>query len=492
MSVVYAEGNMDRLAAAATARTQANEGDAVAWTWLGVAREALGDRAEAASAYERAGAVRPEFWPAHVNLANLKALGENWQDALALYRRALSLNPEAMEARLGMAEIYRLNGDWRKAALDYSAAAAARPADARLSRLAELARRASEGAAPSAEVLLALTSAGHEPMTVLPEVSRSLDTAKVERAPEPERIPLHISFRRSRSGMVDLVPGAILQLEALAAVLKTTGWEGRSLLIEGHTCICGQAGFNVELGRRRAEAVKQYLVQKHHWPSDKLRIGSKGGANPVAPEANQELTHDVCERDEGHTMNRRVIVKEYRESGDEPLARVTFLYRPKGATGFRPIPANAVLTSGDELQWSIRAYKTAYAYAFHHSSNGNQWYVLFPNPAISMTSRASNPLQASRHYLLPGSQTGIPLDDNPGSEETSVCVGAQPLPALEARASRHQREAETATQQVALAADGAGDRALFRGMKVVPRTNPARSIMASETCVRVNFEHRAR
>jgi OOP family OmpA-OmpF porin len=68
-----------------------------------------------------------------------------------------------------------------------------------------------------------------------------------------------------------------------------------SLSIEGHTCSIGTEGYNQGLSERRAQSVRQYLIE-HGISADRLRARGRGEGAPVA-------TNDS--RD-GRAQNRRV------------------------------------------------------------------------------------------------------------------------------------------------------------------------------------------
>lgn len=85
------------------------------------------------------------------------------------------------------------------------------------------------------------------------------------------------------------------RLSQLADGLMAT--KERDLVIEGHTDAVGPHDYNVELSQKRADAVKQYLVQQGY---DKDRIVAKGmgESRPLAPN----------ESPEGRATNRRVEI----------------------------------------------------------------------------------------------------------------------------------------------------------------------------------------
>ena len=81
---------------------------------------------------------------------------------------------------------------------------------------------------------------------------------------------------------------------AVAALKKNSSL---SVVIEGHTCNLGGTAYNLELGVRRATAVKDYLVSEGV-PIDRLLTVSRGEA-----EAKYDNT-----REETRKLNRRVVL----------------------------------------------------------------------------------------------------------------------------------------------------------------------------------------
>ena len=83
--------------------------------------------------------------------------------------------------------------------------------------------------------------------------------------------------------------------EAVAALQKHPG---KRVAIEGHTDAIGSEAYNMKLGMRRAESVKNYLVEKGI-AADTLSTESFGKDKPVADNKTKE----------GRAMNRRVEFK---------------------------------------------------------------------------------------------------------------------------------------------------------------------------------------
>jgi OOP family OmpA-OmpF porin len=74
-------------------------------------------------------------------------------------------------------------------------------------------------------------------------------------------------------------------------------------VIEGHTDAIGSASYNMELSRRRAQAVVDYLVSKGVDKSN-LQVVPYGESEPIATNKTQE----------GRAMNRRVEIKVKEEN----------------------------------------------------------------------------------------------------------------------------------------------------------------------------------
>jgi Outer membrane protein and related peptidoglycan-associated (lipo)proteins len=79
--------------------------------------------------------------------------------------------------------------------------------------------------------------------------------------------------------------------------------EGK-MLIEGHTDSKGSPDVNLELSKRRAEAVKDWLVKKKGIPESIITTRGFGETKPVAPNTNPDGSDDP----QGRQQNRRVEI----------------------------------------------------------------------------------------------------------------------------------------------------------------------------------------
>lgn len=98
-----------------------------------------------------------------------------------------------------------------------------------------------------------------------------------------------------RSNEANLMPGAEAQLDRLVEALATT--PDRNIVVEGHTDSQGSDAYNMDLSRRRAESVRNYLVHKG-FPAARVRAMGFGERRPIADNTTNE----------GRSNNRRVEV----------------------------------------------------------------------------------------------------------------------------------------------------------------------------------------
>ena len=70
----------------------------------------------------------------------------------------------------------------------------------------------------------------------------------------------------------------------------------QSVVVAGYTDSIGSAEYNQKLSERRAQAIKDYLIQVHGIPAEKLAAEGHGPQDPVADNGNFQ----------GRFLNRRV------------------------------------------------------------------------------------------------------------------------------------------------------------------------------------------
>lgn len=98
-----------------------------------------------------------------------------------------------------------------------------------------------------------------------------------------------------RSAQSTLLPSARAKLDQVTDALLTV--RERNIIVEGHTDSRGSDSYNQALSQRRAESVRDYIVQKGY-PADRIQARGKGEGSPVADNASAE----------GRANNRRVEI----------------------------------------------------------------------------------------------------------------------------------------------------------------------------------------
>ena len=101
--------------------------------------------------------------------------------------------------------------------------------------------------------------------------TRSLTSSQREQvaavAKEKPKVDLEIYFDYRSNG---ISPKAIPGLNSLGSVLSNPDLKGSVFMIAGHTDAKGSDSYNLTLSERRAEAVRQYLIDKFNLPPEAL------------------------------------------------------------------------------------------------------------------------------------------------------------------------------------------------------------------------------
>lgn len=82
-------------------------------------------------------------------------------------------------------------------------------------------------------------------------------------------------------------------------------YENTVVDIEGNTDATGNRGYNMQLSRQRADAVKEYLMDKYGFPAARLRTAGNGPDKPIDNNATPE----------GREKNRRTDIKLFANPG---------------------------------------------------------------------------------------------------------------------------------------------------------------------------------
>jgi outer membrane protein OmpA-like peptidoglycan-associated protein len=145
----------------------------------------------------------------------------------------------------------------------------------------------------------------HYDVRFVASVADKYKTEKVEELKLPAKKPsakdtpilnkeLSINFT---PGSDEIMPGSFFTLDSLGETMTSFG--NTYLRVEGNTDATGSRTQNIELSRRRAEAVKNYLVKNHGIPAERFQTLGHGPDKPVAPNTTEA----------GRQLNRRTDIK---------------------------------------------------------------------------------------------------------------------------------------------------------------------------------------
>jgi outer membrane protein OmpA-like peptidoglycan-associated protein len=115
--------------------------------------------------------------------------------------------------------------------------------------------------------------------------------AEPEPATEPVRVELDVKFDFDRA---EVRQDSMADIQDLADFMKQYGQT--STVVEGHTDSVGTDAYNQRLSERRANAVRDVLVNQHGLDSSRVDAVGYGESRPVADNSTEE----------GRAINRRV------------------------------------------------------------------------------------------------------------------------------------------------------------------------------------------
>jgi OmpA-OmpF porin, OOP family len=122
----------------------------------------------------------------------------------------------------------------------------------------------------------------------LPPLPRETNHLPLHPAATPPAAPLAPPSVTLRTitfefGSAQLKPGSTETLRNLGNALNQELKGEKAFVIEGHTDRAGTRAYNDELSKRRADAVKDYLVRDMGVAADRLRAAGKGFSQPADP-----------------------------------------------------------------------------------------------------------------------------------------------------------------------------------------------------------------
>lgn len=89
----------------------------------------------------------------------------------------------------------------------------------------------------------------------------------------PRKLSLQLQFGLNSA---ELSPGARRRLDAIGEALAAAELAQAKFVISGHTDVSGSYDYNLRLSKRRADAVKVYLVSAHDVAAERLKAVGRG------------------------------------------------------------------------------------------------------------------------------------------------------------------------------------------------------------------------
>ena len=108
-------------------------------------------------------------------------------------------------------------------------------------------------------------------------------------------VTFHLNFKL---GSARILPDSIRHLENLCDAIKMSVLTEFILSIQGHTCDLGGESYNIRLSRKRADAIRDYLINTCGLPPEQFQIKALGETQPLVPNTSEKNRH----------RNRRVVV----------------------------------------------------------------------------------------------------------------------------------------------------------------------------------------
>jgi len=220
---------------------------------------------------------------------------------------------------------------------------------------------------------------------------------------ETPQLTLHLQFEM---GSVKLKKEDLPPLRNLGQALQNAELRAYVYKIEGHTCDLGSHAQNNDLSRRRAQAVRDFLVNNFGLSRDQFEIAGYGKTQPLVPNTDEAARE----------QNRRVVIKNMmQKTGFSQPLQGKIAAEVKCIRNFQ----EDVVRDGDRL-----SQENGYAVEFmprqnlhvyiYQSDAAGKLTRLFPNPQFS---DLSNPVRAGGLYRIPEYGKVMRLDQNTGRED---------------------------------------------------------------------------
>ncbi|MFA6464470.1 MAG: OmpA family protein [Desulfurivibrionaceae bacterium] len=208
----------------------------------------------------------------------------DYNDALRYYVTASSLDPKHAKALFGMGDVYMVTNKAQDAVNAYEKGLSLDPGNKRAAKSLESARiklKAQRGESVSSE----------EAVTVLfEEKSKDREISPIEAT----ILRLLVLFPGKSAGLPEEGGDQLSIVGARAFTSKEL--KGAIFEVAGNTDDSGDAKANLALSKKRAEAVRNYLIKNCNIDPKKLQVAAYGQTHPIVPnttEQNRKINNRV-------------------------------------------------------------------------------------------------------------------------------------------------------------------------------------------------------
>ncbi|MBF0528111.1 MAG: OmpA family protein [Deltaproteobacteria bacterium] len=225
-------------------------------------------------------------------------------------------------------------------------------------------------------------------------------------------LTLHLEFKFNSD---ELTPHSVKYLDELGKAFQDLLLRGYIYSIEGHTDNVA-VPYNVELSRKRAMAVADYLTKTFGLDIAQFDVKGFGRTKPVA-------SNDT---EEGRKQNRRVVIVNTIQTFNAPISerpRITVSVKYARAKEEKTLRDGDTLTNRDNYAVEFMPQTSAHIYIYRIDTTGSIT-TLFPNPELSFSSEAVEP---GRLYRVPNLGRWLNLDENKGQEHIVVVAQKESL-----------------------------------------------------------------
>lgn len=219
-------------------------------------------------------------------------------------------------------------------------------------------------------------------------------------------LTMHLEFKFNSE---ELTPQTVKYLDALGTALQDPVLSGYIYRVEGHTDNVGTDAYNLDLSRRRALSVVDYMVKTFGLERDQFDVQGFGKKKPVAPN----------DTEEGRQQNRRVVIVNTLQNNPriaDERPKITVKVKYSRAKEEKDLQDGGTLTQRDNYAIEFTPKTSAHVYIYQIDSMNNLTQI-FPNPQFS---QSSNHVEPGRLYRVPDLGKWLFLDESKGKEHIVV------------------------------------------------------------------------